>query len=126
MHVKPSFSDLPPHLQSQFGNGCGTRLIPVPDFCFLASCRHHDFNFSRGNGANYWYENIWKAPYYYLKANTDFYIMMLADSYKWWHPFIATLYFLAVTLVSWPRFVTGRWRTVQEILIEDWKDKNMV
>ena len=31
-------------------NGCGPKggLVPVPNFCFKASCNHHDFNYWLG------------------------------------------------------------------------------
>jgi hypothetical protein len=123
-----SFKDLTPQEQAEYGNGCGLseRCLNVPDFIFTASCRHHDFNFERGCGANHWYENLWKAPYYYTKANWDFYYHMLCDSYKWWHYVVATVYFVAVMLFSWPFFDIGRWKTKEEILAADRKSKERI
>lgn len=121
--MKPRFRDLTMEQQISFGDGCGSRKIKVPAFVFSASCRHHDFNFERGCGANEWYENIWKAPYYYTKANCDFYIKMILDSYKWWHYVVATIYFVSVMFVSWPWFTAGKWKTMQEILDKDSKKK---
>lgn len=115
--TRPSFNDLTTAQQATYGNGCGVRLIPVPDFVFTASCRHHDFNFERGSGT--W----WQAPYWYMKANWDFFVLMLKDCTKWWHYPIAALYFIAVTLCAWPWFTVGRWRTVEEILERDRLEK---
>lgn len=113
----PHFTNLTTEQQATYGNGCGLRWLPVPSFSFSASCRHHDFNYERGSGT--WY----KAPYYYLKANWDFYRMMLKDATRWYHYPIATLYFVTVMLVSWPFFTVGRWRTIEEILERDKKQK---
>jgi hypothetical protein len=115
--MKPSFKDLTPEQQATYGNGCGLRLLPVPSFNFHASCQHHDFNFERGSGT--W----WKAPYYYTKANVDFLKHMWQDCTRWYHYPIAILYFVTVQLLSWPFFTVGKWRTVEEILERDRKQK---
>lgn len=111
--MKPHFSDLTLEQQKEYGNGCGVRFLKVPDFVFSASCRHHDFNFERGSGT--WY----KAPYYYCKANWDFFKLMWKDCEQWWHYPVSVTYFTAVMLFSWPWFTVGRWRTVEEILERD-------
>lgn len=115
-HMKrPQYSDLPGWLQ--YGNGCGpgARWLNVPDFIFKASCDHHDFNFQRGCGANHWYENLWKAPYWYTKANWDMGKHMWQDSKLWWHYLVTIGYTTAVQLLGWPWFRIGRWRTLKEI-----------
>jgi len=45
-------------------NGCGPKggWVPVPEFCFHASCDHHDFN--------YWIGCTWKDR---MKADLQFY-----------------------------------------------------
>ena len=85
--MKPSFFDLSQEEQNQFGNGCTW----VPDFSFTAVCRHHDFIFSRGCGANHWYENLWKAPYYYTRGNWHFFVLMWGDAIKPWHYAISVI-----------------------------------
>lgn len=115
--MKQHFQNLTPEQQSVYGNGCGVRGFNVPDFVFTASCRHHDFNFERGSGT--W----WKAPYYYTKANWDFFALMWSDCYLWYHYIIAVIYFVVVMLVSWPWFTVGRWRTMEEILARDKAEK---
>jgi hypothetical protein len=122
---RPTFTDLPPELQETYGNGCGGRKIPVPDFNFTASCRHHDFNYERGCGANYWYENLWKAPYYYTKANWNFLTHMVSRSSKWWHYPVAALYATTVQLISWPLFNIGHWRSIEVIVERDRLEKEI-
>ncbi len=123
--MKPTYSDLSPEQKATFGNGCGlyARFLNVPDFIFTASCNQHDFNYRRGVGANHWYENLWKFPYYYIKANWDFYTHMLADASKWWHYVVATIYFIVVTFVSFPFFDGGRFKSIEEIMHLDKKEK---
>jgi hypothetical protein len=118
--MQPTFTDLTTEQQSNYGNGCGLRWLPVPSFNFSASCRHHDFNFERGS------EVWWKAPYYYNKANWDFLTHMWKDCMEWYHYPIAVLYFVAVQLISWPFFTVGRWRTIEEILERDKRHKSVV
>lgn len=123
---RPQYSDLPP---DSFGNGCGlsARFLNVPDFIFTASCNHHDFNFVRGCGANNWYENIWKAPFWYTKANWDFFTHMLYDAWTYrgsdlvslWYVVVSIIYFVGVMALSFPWFTVGRWRTLQEITGKD-------
>lgn len=118
---RPTFTDLTPEQQAIFGNGCGSRFFRVPSFVFTPSCRHHDFNYSRGCGANRWYENFYKAPYYYFKANIDFGVLMVGDCVKLWHYIIPPIYTIGVLLFSFPYFTVGRWRTTGEIIANDKK-----
>lgn len=123
MAKRPQFTDLPEGVQ--YGNGCGlyARFLNVPDFIFTASCNHHDFNYQRGCGANHWYENLWKAPFWYTKANVDFFTHMLRDAYAYrgsdlkslMYMGIALIYFVGVMLFSWPWFTTGPWRSLSDI-----------
>lgn len=103
---KPTFTDLTPEEQQTFGNGCTI----VPDFIFTASCRHHDFNYTR---RGYVMDK--------LKADWDFCRHMWADSRKWWHYLFTVLYFLGVLLLpfSWFHFSYGSYRTREEILLRD-------
>jgi hypothetical protein len=69
-------------------NGCGPKggWVPVPEFCFHASCDHHDFN--------YWLGHTILDR---LKADLQFYKEMRRDA--GWHPgklALALSYFLAV------------------------------
>lgn len=139
--IKPRFSDLTPEQQATFGNGCGTRLIKVPDWVFTPSCRVHDFIWSRGSGYDgSWAEKIhvtkkpfvWvvniieyiiKAIYYYTRGNWHFFVLMLGDCNKPWLYPVAVWYFTWTMLLSWPAFTPGRWRTIEEILEYDAKKK---
>jgi hypothetical protein len=118
--MKPTFSDLTKEQQKVYGNGCGLRFLPVPDFNFTASCRQHDFNFERGS--EIWY----KAPYYYFKANWDFYTHMIDSSIEGYQHVAALVYFITVTLISWPFFTVGKWKTVEEIVERDKRSKRML
>ena len=104
--MKPHFSDLTEEQQSEFGDGCTF----VPDFIFTASCRHHDFNYTRGG----WFKEKFKADY-------DMCRLMWADSYLLWHYAVTIIYWLGLTLLpfSYFFFAYGRWRTIEEILEED-------
>lgn len=123
--MRSNFTDLTKEQQETFGNGCGlyARFLNVPDFVFTASCRHHDFNFVRGVGANNWYENVYKWPFYYVKANWDFFTHMIHDSTKWWHYVVSVAYFLGVILFSWPFFDGGPWKSTENILEIDRLEK---
>lgn len=123
--MQPTWSDLTLQEQSQFGNGCGlyAHFLQVPDFIFTASCRHHDFNFVRGVGADYWYQNLYRWPFYWCKANWDFFTHMWHDSSKWWHYVVSVIYFIGVMLFSWPFFDGGPWKTKEQILTIDALDK---
>lgn len=111
--MKPSFTDLPIEVQQTFGNGC----TGVLDFCFTASCRQHDFSFTRAGGL-----------YDFLKANWDFYTHMLDDASKSYHYIVATVYFIGVNLIGWVKFPwtawwRGNYRTIDEIIQIDKEDK---
>ena len=55
--VKIRWADLTPQQQAQFGNGCGPDWLPrllvkiLFGWFFEASCRRHDFAYSRGGDA---------------------------------------------------------------------------
>lgn len=117
---KVSFDDLTKKQQENYGNGCGTPeyFLGVPNFIFTASCRQHDFNYERGGGL-----------YYKIKADVDFYSHMVADAeestHPLWYTFIATIYFIGVSILPIPYFFFsyGRWRSIDEILERDDKKK---
>lgn len=123
--MKTTFTDLTVEEQSTFGNGCGlyARFLNVPDFTFTASCRHHDFNYLRGVGATHWWQNIYRYPFFYFKAQWDFFYHMCNDAQKPWHYVMAVLYFVGVTLLSFPFFDGGKWKTKEEIMELDRKNK---
>jgi len=110
--MKPTFSDLTPEQQATFGNGCTW----VPDFIFTASCRHHDFNYSRGG---YLKDK--------LKADFDFAYRMYMDSSRSWHYVISVVYFAGVTLnpISYAMFTWGRYRSLTEIIERDKQKKDV-
>ena len=112
---RPQYSDLPEWVQ--YGNGCGpgARLLNIPDFIFTANCNHHDFNYQRGCGAQHWYENIWKAPYWFTKANWDMAVSMWDDSHKWWHYLVSIAYPVGSQIGGWPWFRIGPWRSLKEM-----------
>jgi hypothetical protein len=119
--MKPKFSDLTPEQQATFGNGCGlqARLLRVPQFIFKASCRQHDFNYTRGGGIK---DKI--------KADWDFFKAMLEDSKLSSKPCFYTImsvtYFLGVSLnpVALYAFTWGEYLTIDEILRRDFVRKN--
>lgn len=110
--MKPSFIDLTPVQQLEYGNGCGldARLLRVPDFIFSASCAHHDFNYERGG-----------TLMDKLQADFDFCAHMWSDSFLWWHYVVTIIYFLGVILnpISYFAFTYGPWRSVEAILLKD-------
>lgn len=126
--MKPHFTDLTKEQQATYGNGCGlyANFLNVPDFVFTASCRHHDFNYARGVGADKWWQNLYRWPFYYLKTQWDFFTHMCSDAKKPWHYVVAVIYFVTVTLVSFPWFDGGRWKTIDELLAEDSRSKRSV
>ena len=111
--MKPHFTDLTPEQQATFGNGCTF----VPDFHYTASCRHHDFNYVRG------YRLVDK-----LKADWDMCRLMWADSHKWYHYIVTTLYYLGLTFLPFSYLFfhwNDRYRTTEEILQIDRDDKDV-
>ena len=94
--------ELPLCLKSIICNGCGPKawFIPVPEFCFTASCDHHDYKYFLGGTA----EDR-------LKADIEFYKAMKNDAnthspfwlrrrYLVW----AWIFFVAVRLFGSPAF----------------------
>jgi hypothetical protein len=84
------YRDLTVEQRAIICNGCGPkgRWIPIPDFCFHASCDHHDFN--------YWIGCTWRDR---LKADNQFYREMRRDAgwdlkYQLW----ALIYYIFVRL----------------------------
>ncbi len=108
--MKPTFLDLTPEERAEFGNGCTL----VPDFIFTASCRQHDFNYSRGG-------------YIFAKIRDDWnlcYRMMndaIASSRPILYSIVSVVYFIGLTMLPLPyfKFTWGRYRTIEEILIKD-------
>ena len=104
--MKHSFTELKENEQLVFGDGCSF----VPDFIFTASCRHHDFNYSRGGGL------LDK-----LKADYDMCRLMWSDS-NWPHHYLITiLYYLGLTFLPFPylHFTWGGYRSIEDILTID-------
>lgn len=117
--MKPHFSDLTPEQQATFGNGCGlySRMLQVPDFAFNASCRQHDFSFSRGHSLKDFH-----------KANMDFFRAMLIDASNSDKPIFYSLmsyiYLIGVTVFGVFAFKWGtRYKTLEEILAYDAEKK---
>lgn len=113
--MKPHFSDLTPEQQKTFGNGCGlySRWLRVPQFQFTASCRQHDFNYTRAGGLK---DKI--------KADMDFFRAMLVDASNSDRPIfyslMSYLYLLGVTVFGLFAFHwSTRYRTLEEILAYD-------
>lgn len=115
--MKPSFTDLTLEEQLNFGNGC----TMVPDFIFTASCRHHDFNYSRGG---YLRDKI--------KADWDMCSRMFNDAMRSHHPItygtVSIIYFIGLTILPLPylHFTWGKWRSKEEILLRDRMAKNNI
>lgn len=119
--MKPKFSDLTPEQQKTFGNGCGlySKWLRVPQFVYKASCRQHDFNFSRGGGIKD-----------FIKANMDFFRAMLVDASNSDRPIfyslMSYLYLAGVTVFGVFAFHwSTRYRTVEEILANDKLEKEI-
>ena len=104
--MKARWYELTDEQLDNFGDGCTF----VPDFIFTASCRIHDFNYSRGG----WLKDKIKADY-------DMCRLMLDDSYLWWHYVVTILYWLGLTLLPFPYlfFHWGNYLTIDQILLED-------
>jgi len=82
------YRDLTEEQKALLCNGCGPKggFVPVPEFCFHASCDHHDFNYWLGH-----------TVLDRLKADLQFYKEMRKDA--GWNPcnlIFALAYFLAV------------------------------
>lgn len=112
--MKPSWSELTQEEKQSFGNGCSI----VPDFMFTASCRQHDFNYTRGGGIK---DKI--------KADWDLCRLMFVDALYSRHPYFyiwfAPIYFIGLMIPPIPyiKFNFGRYRTKEEILKEDRENK---
>lgn len=108
--MKATWSDLSPEEQLAFGNGCTW----VPDFIFTASCRHHDFNYTRGG---YLFSKV--------KADYDLCVRMFDDAFAhrlWFlYMWVGVFYFIGLTCLpfSYLKFTWGRWRTKYEVLERD-------
>lgn len=109
--MKPTFTDLTPEEQANFGDGCTW----VPDFIFTASCQHHDFNYYRGGGI--------KDK---LKADWDMARLMWHDSTKFWHFLVTIIYWVGLTILPIPyiMFDWGRYKTLEEIKSKESKMNN--
>jgi hypothetical protein len=88
--------------------------VPVPDWCFTASCDHHDFNYALG-GLEEGRE----------RADDQFLAAMLADSTRarWhlraWYRFWARTYYRAVRRFARPYFrYRDREPTLADLLAE--------
>lgn len=104
--MKPHFSDLTIEQKDSFGDGCTF----VPDWHYTASCRHHDWNYSRGGSLS----DKFKADY-------DMCRLMWSDSVKLWHFLVTVLYWLGLTFLpfSYFFFTYGKYRDVEDILTID-------
>jgi hypothetical protein len=108
--------DLTTEEQENFGNGCGSlaRFFKVPDFIFGASCRQHDFSYSRGG---------W--PWHKVQADWQFYGVMLKDCGRYEggersiYTLLATSYFLVVLVVGWFFFRYGPFISKDRMLFRD-------
>lgn len=113
---KIAWSDLTPEQQAEFGNGCGPSWLPEKvanvlfGWFFEASCRHHDFNYSRGGN-----EKDRK------KADKDFYNAMMRDSSRVKSPLKylakaeAVVFYGLVRTFGWAAFDYGRYKSKEEM-----------
>ena len=110
------FNDLTPEQKKIICNGCGKKggIIPVPDFCFTASCNQHDFNYWKG--ASWGFKRLAR-----LTADQKFYEALLNDVamqpkerqhyyYRW-----AYRFFIAVRLFGWCAFNWFRPKTEKDL-----------
>lgn len=104
--MKQTFLDLSLEERMNFGDGCSW----VPDFIFTASCRHHDFNYSRGG---YLLDKF--------KADYDLCRLMWNDASQPLHYVLTALYWLGVTIppVSYFKFTYGPYREMEDIILLD-------
>lgn len=98
--MKIRFRNLTDYQKEIICNGCGPKglIIKVPDFLFLASCNHHDFN--------YWIGCSRKDR---AKADYEFLTWSLKDAgnskyYRFW----AKCYYYAVRWFGWLFFHWAR------------------
>ncbi len=114
--MKVTWSDLSLEEQLNFGNGCTW----VPDFIFTASCRQHDFNYTRGG---YLFAK--------MKADYDLCVRMFDDAFAsplWYlYMWVGIVYFLGLTFIpfSYMRFNWGPYLTKQQILEHDRMSKQL-
>lgn len=116
--MKAHWSQLKPKQQSDFGNGCGFNIkaLHLEDKLLNASCRHHDFNYSRGG-----------SQLDRFVADSDFMIEMMLDikqssmSIKKKKTYIrrSILFYILVRTFGWISFRYGRYLTLGEIIKRD-------
>ena len=108
MLTRIRYKDLTQEQKDFICSGCGPKglFIKPPDFMFLASCNHHDFNYWLGC-------NRWQR----LKADLQFYKEMLLDAYgSRYHKFWAMCYYRAVRIGGMFCFHWGkRQRTLEDL-----------
>lgn len=109
--------DLSAAQQDSFGNGCGAKWMPkwmvksLFNFFFEASCRRHDFAYSRGGS-----EQDRK------KADDGFYAAMLRDCdrlsglTRMAAEAKARIFYSLVRAFGWMQFTYGRYRPLSEIM----------
>ena len=104
--MKPHFKDMSIEDQQNFGDGCTF----VPDFIYTASCRIHDFGYSRSGSLK---DKI--------KADYDMCRYMWSDSSKLWHYLVTIIYWLGLTLLpfSYFFFTYGKYREIEDIVTLD-------
>jgi hypothetical protein len=122
--MKIRFRDLTPTQKTIICNGCGGKggVLNPPDFLFVASCDHHDFN--------YW---LGFTEKHREKADVQFYEAMLIDAnngpwYKrWWLRIMARTYYCAVRKFGAKNFYyADKERTLEDLLkiVEEHEKKN--
>ena len=118
------YRDLNSACRKTLCNGCGGKgsFVDPPDFCFTASCDHHDFNYALGG--------LEKDR---LKADRQFLKAMKQDTLRltgWWRRTMAWLaahwYYFAVRRFGKPYFTyrpAGSPEPTLQQLLEEAKDR---
>ena len=123
--VRPSFSDLTPAQQLNFGNGIGPDWFPgwlrnfitgiMSWFFSDASWRHHDFGYVMGHSEAHRWEYDWKFFKAMLKdaVSQDSFLLIIPAI------LMSVFFYKSVLLFGWLSFHYGWWyRTIDEILLE--------
>jgi hypothetical protein len=122
MAHKVSWHELTREEQRQFGNGCGPIkkvLLHPPQLVFQASCRRHDFYYSRGG------TRIDRK-----KADQSFLQMLVKNALEQ-EPFHMALFYYLIALIygavvrafGWTAFAYKPYLTKEKILEEDQRNK---
>ena len=95
---------------------CGTtpnKILRLPSFCFLASCKKHDLGYRRGGGILDKFESDWT---FFKYMCVDIYNLDDAYVNKGFFYVFATVYFVSVFIFGVFAFQWGKYRDFETIM----------